>query len=77
MAYCSVEDMRYAISKVYPGKSWQYKVSRMPDYQVIAIYYSFLRSGKFDQPAKKKKEEEVYYPVQLTFDDILQRRNVQ
>ena len=39
----SVADMRAAIAKVYPGKSWKNKVARMADQQVMAIYFSFLR----------------------------------
>ena len=38
----SVPDMRSAIAKVYPGQKWKFKVARMSDQQVIAVYYSFL-----------------------------------
>ena len=39
----SVPDMRAAIAKVYPGQSWKYKVAKMSDQQVMAVYFSFLR----------------------------------
>lgn len=50
-----VEQMRAAILAVYPGKKWQKKVSKMYDDQVIAIYNSFLRTGKFDQKEEPRK----------------------
>lgn len=42
----SIPDMRSALRAVYPGPSWQTKVDRMPDNQVIAVYYSFQHRGK-------------------------------
>ena len=70
------DEMRVAISKVYAGKKWKYKVDRMPDYQVIAIYFSFLESGKFNKkPAKKEAPPpepspfKPYVGVQLTMFD--------
>lgn len=42
----SVEQMRGIISSVYKTKSWQDKVKKMPDGQIIAIYKRFLADGK-------------------------------
>jgi hypothetical protein len=42
----SVELMRKAILKVYPGEKWVHKVSNMSDRQIIAIYYKFLNENK-------------------------------
>lgn len=43
----SVEQMRSAVASAYKkSESWQKKVLAMSDAQVIAIYYSFLNSGK-------------------------------
>lgn len=39
----SVSNMRSAIAKVYPGQSWKYKVAKMSDQQVIAVYFSFVQ----------------------------------
>lgn len=39
----SVPDMRRAIAKVYPGQNWKYKVAKMSDQQVIAVYFSFVQ----------------------------------
>lgn len=77
----SVEQMRAAIYDVYPGWAWKEKVDNMLDDQVIAIYYSFLKKGKFEQKPKKyskkhnKRERisddtmfEVYTGEQLSFD---------
>lgn len=56
----SVQQMRAAIYEVYPGRRWKIKVQNMPDDQVIAVYYSFLAKGKFDQkPAAKEPKTYV------------------
>ena len=52
MASVSVDDMRYLIARVYPSDNWKKRVRRMSDNQVCAIYFSFLKQGKFE---KKKK----------------------
>ena len=54
----TVEYMRDAIAAVYGGKKWLKKVNKMDDNQVIAVYYSFLNSGKFDEKPSKKKSRE-------------------
>ena len=75
-----IETMRSDISKVYLNTSWKKKVARMPDKQVMAIYYSFLETGKFGhvpRPIKPKTQEPVvvqdnYFTLdqaqQLAFD---------
>lgn len=45
----SVDQMREAIAKVYDNPTWEYKVRRMADNQVIAIYKNFQRTGRFDK----------------------------
>ena len=56
----SVQQMRAAIYEVYPGRSWKEKVNNMSDAQVIAVYYSFLETGKFDRkPAAKEPKNYV------------------
>lgn len=42
----SVELMREAIKKVYPGETWSKKVKNMKDAQVLAIYTRMLYDGK-------------------------------
>lgn len=49
-----VDEMRNDISKVYLNTSWKKKVARMPDKQVMAIYYSFLEKGRFGHVPKPK-----------------------
>ena len=34
--------MRAFITKAYPGDGWMSKVKRMPDNQIVAIYYNIL-----------------------------------
>ena len=77
-----IEEMRSDISKVYLNTSWKKKVARMPDKQVMAIYYNFLARGMFGHVPKPiysqpKPIEPVVVPEkqfvadqaqQLTFD---------
>ena len=42
----SIEQMRVAISKVYPGEKWYQKVYKMSDSQVLAIYHKFLNDKR-------------------------------
>lgn len=80
MAYQDVGSMRAAISKVYRGPAWRRKVSWMSDNQIIAVYYSFLEKGKFDDVkrmkecsnASKKERSSTCEDVhQITFDELL------
>lgn len=48
-----IYDMRAAIVSVYPNATWKHRVSRMGDDQIVAIYYKFLKDGKFDKKPKK------------------------
>ena len=45
----TINEKRAAIARVYSSESWQEKVKKMSDYQVIAIYHKFLANGKFDR----------------------------
>jgi len=47
-----IEEMRSDISKVYLNTTWKKKVARMPDKQVMAIYYNFLARGMFGHVPK-------------------------
>lgn len=40
----SVEQMRDALMKAYPGQRWSDKVKKMSDNQVIAVYYRMLNA---------------------------------
>lgn len=46
----SMEQMRKEVTLSRPGANWPYKVERMPDKQVAAIYYRML-----DEKRKKGK----------------------
>lgn len=59
----TIQQMREKISKVYSAKTWPDRVSRMPDHQVVGVYYSFLKRGKFE-----KKKEEFH---QITLEEYL------
>ena len=73
----TISQMRVAITEVYPGPTWERKVANMPDDQVVAIYYEFLRQGRFHSRSKarlEKKQDSPFKPmvgVQLTIDDFL------
>lgn len=42
--------MRQKIQDAYSSDSWKQKVKRMPNDQIIAIYYKFKRAGKIKDP---------------------------
>lgn len=44
----TTNEKRAAIARVYSTESWQQKVAKMSDAQVVAIYQKFLADGKFD-----------------------------
>lgn len=44
----SPEQKRAAITRVYPGDTWQERVEKMSDSQVSAIYLRLLDKGKLD-----------------------------
>lgn len=49
----SINQMRAAIVEVYTSNKWRRKVEKMHDDQIIAVYYKFLRNGKFEQRKPK------------------------
>ena len=62
----TVSQMRARITEVYAGKSWKQKVDNMSEGQVIAVYHSFLNSGKFNNKPQTKarvpnKRDDVEY----------------
>jgi len=38
--------MRDWVSSAYPGKIWKERVKKMPDEQIIALYYRLVKQGK-------------------------------
>lgn len=42
----SIEQMRAALKKSYPGPKWAAKVDKMPDKQVAATYTRLLNAKK-------------------------------
>lgn len=66
----TVDQMRKEICKIYPNKTWEEKVYRMYDDQVIAIYHNFEKTGKFEEYVKNKiKARKHYDGVQLSMFD--------
>ena len=47
-----VDYMRYAISNAYAGRGWKIKVSKMPENQVMAIYFRMQR----DLPQERERK---------------------
>lgn len=68
----TVDQMRNEIYKVYPSKSWEYKVDRMYDDQVIAVYYNFKKKGLFDEKPIKDKPIHECKTQQLSLFDLLE-----
>lgn len=66
----SIEQMRTRVMSAYPGDRWKMKCHFMPDNQVVALYYKFLRTGKFDKKKKPRiPKKEVYHQMDI-FDYI-------
>lgn len=69
----TVNQMAAKIISVYPNDAWRRKVNRMSDNQIIAVYYNFLETGKFDKKRAKapKKNTNTFGKVtdgeQLSF----------
>lgn len=61
----SVESMRTSISKLYDSWIWRERVKKMPDKQVMAIYYKSLESGKFNKKGTPGRK-----PRQITLFDL-------
>ena len=76
MATLSVDQMREHVMEAYKGQSWRDKVAKMPDSQVIRLYYSFNERGKNNgnnrphRPRKPRREKRRDRCEQLSFDDI-------
>ncbi|MBR6289204.1 MAG: hypothetical protein IKR19_07715 [Acholeplasmatales bacterium] len=49
----TIDEMRFLISQEYNTVTWKEKVKRMPDNQVVAIYYSFQNRKKNSHPNTK------------------------
>lgn len=68
----TINEMRYIISKAYESKTWENKVNKMRDNQVIAIYYNLEKRGmltnKIIKKSLKDSNKERYY--QLSFFDL-------
>lgn len=66
----NVELMRGAIIKVYDSDSWKRKVRAMYDDQVIAVYYKFLRTGKFKELLERKINEKNSQKLSRQFTQL-------
>ena len=71
----TINEMRKEISKVYSNDTWRNRVHFMPDRQVAAIYYNFLRTDKFkraeeERKAKREKRKENH---QMTLGEYFGR----
>ena len=42
----TVAIMREWVKSAYPGDRWKNKVNKMPDNQIIPLYYSLIKQGK-------------------------------
>ena len=60
-----IASMRKAIANVYNSPRWSNRVARMPDNQVIAIYYRFLEQGRFERVDPKSVSEEKNHQITI------------
>lgn len=63
----SYEEMREMIRGVYHTESWNEKVDRMQDEQVVAVYLKFKSEGKFDTYSEGAKPKEKKQKVGVLF----------
>lgn len=67
-----IEYMRNMILDVYHSDTWKNKVKNMTNNQVIAIYNSFLKKGKFK--GKKNDNKQEYKQITI-FEYMAQKGN--
>lgn len=68
----NLEYMREQIMAVYPGNRWAERCKAMGARQVVAIYHSFLNSGKFNKKLNPDtKEKPKFEGVQISMWDII------
>ena len=79
MSTPSVEQMREQIAKAYGGDIWQDKVKKMPEQQVIAIYFKMLRDNpnllKKERSIDNQNKKEEYH--QITIFDYVSERSLE
>lgn len=74
----TTNEKRAAIARVYSSESWQEKVAKMSDNQVIAIYQKFLADGKFEfdfipvEPVAKFKMKITDLPYHGNKEDLIE-----
>jgi hypothetical protein len=72
----TIANMRDYVKEAYKGQAWKDKVDRMPDNQIIRLYYTFNERGvdsnnrKPPRPRKPRREKPKDRCEQLSFDDI-------
>lgn len=65
MATVSFDEMKLAVIGLYPNPRWKYRVDKMmPNDQIVAIYFTALREGRF----RKKDEDKCYRQLNLFKD---------
>ena len=62
----TMNEMRRFVSERYPNDNWKDKVERMPENQVMALYYKFMAEPK-KKETKAGVAEEAH---QLSFADF-------
>lgn len=69
----TINEMRKEISKVYTNDTWRNRVHFMPDRQVAAIYYNFLRTDKFNRAKEERKKKRKERNHQMTLGEYFGR----
>ena len=61
----TISQMRTQVANAYDSFRWRDKVARMSDGQVTAIYFSFLKNGKFEKKKTTKIPGEKIHQMTL------------
>lgn len=71
MTYTSIDSMRKRISEVYDSWIWRDKVAKMPDKQVMAIYYKMLETNKLKKERKLRNKQLTLFDI---FPEVMNGR---
>ncbi len=71
----SLLQMESDIIQVYPSLKWNERVSRMPSGQVVAIWYRFMREGKFNKTQSVRTKATPNEPHQISIYEYLKERS--
>lgn len=71
----TIDQMRNALVRVYPGPKWKSRVQAMDTRQVVAIYKNMERTDRLTGRNQLKREPGIKYCEQMTIWDLMEEKN--